>query len=306
MASELIRYFGEPFADSSAIPTWLVSQIAREQVTVALSGDGGDELFAGYSWLHMAERVAAYRRAPETLRRLAGVGLALVPRGPVWDKVRRFQSDSFLSPMEAYRRRETCLGAAQRARLYTPEVSARLTRCAWDRFAEHWEAGAHLDERDRMLHQDLRMYLPDDILTKVDRMSMAVSLEARVPLLDHRIVELAGSIPFSLKYAAGESKRTPKAAFREMLPESLLAQRKRGFALPIQAWFRGELADLFRETVLREGSRCRMLFEESEVSRMFEAHIAVREDYGHALWALLQVEFWLRYADRHPELRVRL
>lgn len=306
MAPDLARFFGEPFADSSAVPTWMVSKLAREQVTVAMSGDGGDELFAGYSWLHMNERVATYRRVPRALRELANTTLRMAPGTPFVEKVRRFSSDSFLDAAESFRRRETCFAAGMRADLYGPDMGESIRRIAVDRFQEHLDSAAYLDGADRMLHQDLRMYLPDDILTKVDRMSMAVSLEARVPLLDHRIVEFAVTVPFHLKYNNGVSKRLVKHALRDRVPPDLLRQRKRGFAIPVHRWFRAELRDHFRDRVLVDDARLRVYLDAGVVNRIFEAHVAGREQYGHHLWALLMFEHWLRYMDENETMELSL
>jgi asparagine synthase (glutamine-hydrolysing) len=300
MSAELVRYFGEPFADSSAVPTWLVSKVAREQVTVALSGDGGDELFAGYAWLHMALRSGRYALLPRTLRGLGDVGLRLAPRSPWWNKVRRFSADALLTPMDRLRRRETCFSPDARAALYVPALARAVEERAVDRFGEHWERSTTFSDGDRMLNQDLRMYLPDDILAKVDRMSMAASLEARVPLLDHRIVEFAATVPFEMKYNGSESKRLVKLALKGMAPDKLLEQRKRGFAIPIHAWFRGELAPVFEETVLGRGARSADWFDRPQMRALFDAHRAGREECGHHLWALLVFEQWLRWVETAP------
>ena len=172
MAADLTKHFGEPFADSSAIPTWIVSNLARRDVTVALSGDGGDELFAGYTWAHMAHRVAAYRRAPAPLRRLMGAALHLLPSSPRTARLRRFHDDAFLDEAAAFRRRHLCFGDAARAGLYTPDWARAVAENASDRYAEHVDSTAGLSYGDHMLAHDTAMYLPDDILTKVDRMSM--------------------------------------------------------------------------------------------------------------------------------------
>jgi asparagine synthase (glutamine-hydrolysing) len=300
MSGELIRHFGEPFADSSAIPTWMVSKLAREHVTVALSGDGGDELFAGYSWLHMTRRVSRYAQWPRALRELVDAALWLAPRSPKWDKVRRFSADAALAPVERFRRRQTCFTPAERAALYTPGTAAAVGAAALDRFGAHWdEAGATTDD-DRMLHQDLRMYLPDDVLTKVDRMSMAVSLEVRVPLLDHRIVEFAATVPFEMKYNRGESKRLMKSALKDKVPAALLEQRKRGFSLPVHRWFRGDAAVAFEEVVLGADARSAAYLDGAELRALYDAHRAGRRDAGHHLWALMMFEQWLRYAARLP------
>jgi len=307
MSGELIQHFGEPFADSSAIPTYMVSKLAREHVTVALSGDGGDELFAGYSWLHMTRKVAGYARWPRALRSLVGAGLHLAPRTAWWDKVRRFSADAALPPMERFRRRHTCFTAAQRAELYAPAAGAAVRAAAEDRFRAHWDESSGADDNDRMLHQDLRMYLPDDVLTKVDRMSMAVSLEVRVPLLDHRIVEFAATLPFGMKYNSGESKRIMKRALRDKVPPALLAQRKRGFAVPVHRWFRdGAAAGLLEDLALAPGARLASYVEPRTVRTLLDAHRAGRGDYGHHLWALLMLEQWLRYAERLPGVALRL
>jgi len=296
VAPRLAGHFGEPFADSSAVPTWLVSQVARDAVTVALSGDGGDELFAGYTWTHRNRHVARYRAVPEPLRRLIDTALCLGPATPGWAKLKRFSEDSFLDHRAGFRRRETCFSAAMRQRLYQPGLAARLSADAADRFEEHAAAGPD-DADDWMLHQDTVMYLPDDILTKVDRMSMAHGLEARVPLLDHRLVEFAATVPFHLKLRGRTSKRLAKHAVRDLLPPELLVQRKHGFAIPIQRWFREELRGHFREAMLSEDARSAPYVDPMYAASLLDAHAARREDYGHHLWALLTFEHWLRYTE---------
>ena len=230
----LVRHFGEPFADSSALPTWLVSQVARREVTVALSGDGGDELLAGYRWLHMNCHVARYRRVPKALRQGADCLLRALPDSPRVRQFQRFSHDSFLDALESFRRRQTCFTPENRAMLYAPEFAETLPVSPEDRYIEH-AAAAPGDPQNAMLYQDTMMYLPGDILAKVDRMSMAHALEARVPLLDYRLVEFAATVPFHLKYDGHTSKRLAKHAMRGFLPPELLTQRKRGFAIPSTA-----------------------------------------------------------------------
>ena len=151
------------------------------------------------------------------------------------------------------------------------------------------------------------MYLPDDVLTKVDRMSMAVSLEVRVPLLDHRIVEFASTLPFGMKYNGGESKRIMKRALRDKVPAALLEQRKRGFAVPVHRWFReGAAAGLLEDLALGRDARLASFVEPRTVRARLEAHRAKRGDFGHHLWALLMLEQWLRYAERLPGVTLSL
>jgi asparagine synthase (glutamine-hydrolysing) len=286
----LVRHFGAPFADSSALPTWLVSQVARGSVTVALTGDGGDELFAGYAWTRMAMAVARYRRVPAPLRRALDPLWAAVPPGGRAAALGRFHRDAALPPVEAFRRRHTCLDPATRRALLAPCGAP----AAPDRFRAHWEAVPGLGEGDRMLHTDTAMYLPDDVLTKVDRMSMAHALEARVPLLDHRLVEFAATVPFHLKLSGGTTKRLAKHAARRLLPPALLRQRKQGFSVPVHAWFRGALRAHFEEAVLAPGARVAACVDTRVARALFEAHVAGRARWGHALWALLVLEHHLR------------
>lgn len=307
----LVRHFGEPFADSSLLPTWSVSKLAREYVTVALSGDGGDELFAGYSWTHIDRRVDQYRRVPGPLRRLIDVALRVAPAGRRLDQLRRFSADSFLDPLESCRRRHTAFGADLRAELYQPDFAQQLAGLTLDRFTEHYDTstvtcpettphaltvGFHAPPTadDRRLRVDFAMYLPDDILTKVDRMSMAVSLEARVPILDHRIVEFAGTVPYPLKHRGRVSKRLVKRALEGRVPEALLRRRKRGFALPIHRWFRESWADVYRKTVLRADAHCLAYVRWEALEELLGRHQAGAGDEGHRLFALLIFESWLR------------
>jgi len=294
MMSELVRHFGEPFADSSAVPTWLVSKVAREAVTVALSGDGGDELFAGYTWMVMNHDVARYRKVPAPIRRFADSALFFMPRSDTINKARRFSSDAFMEPYRSFKRRHTCFGEAQRERLFNEATRNRLAFDTTDRFGEHGAEAGDISPDDWMLYQDTMMYLPDDILTKVDRMSMANGLEARVPLLDHRMVEFAATVPFQLKLQGHTTKRLVKHAARKLLPKSLLKQRKQGFSIPIHRWFRGELAGYFRELVLSEDSRCVTYIDPKYAQTLFESHLSHTENYGHHLWAMLVFEEWLR------------
>jgi len=297
MAADLARHFGEPFADSSAVPTWLVSNVARQHVTVALSGDGGDELFAGYAWLHMTRRVRQYRFVPAPIRRLVNAALRMAPDSPRVAKVQRFSSDSFLPDGQVFRRRQTCFTATQRAGLYRPDLARAVADAAVDRFDEWTARAAGLAPDEAMLHHDTRMYLPDDILTKVDRMSMANGLEARVPLLDHRLVEFAATVPFHLKLRHGVSKRLAKRAVRPFLPAKLLAQRKQGFAIPIHRWFRGPLRAAFQDAVLGDDARSQAFLDRDTVTGLFQRHAAGQDNYGHHLWALLMFEHWLRYVE---------
>lgn len=299
-APYLVRFFGEPFADSSALPMWLVAQLARREVTVVLSGDGGDELFAGYTWLSMTRRVNAYRHVPAILRYGIDAALRLLPASPLAGKLRRFSRDSFLESDAVFRRRETCFDGRERAALYGPELATQIAQDVVDRFQEHVEDAAAMSPENRMLHHDFNMYLPDDILVKVDRMTMAHSLEARVPILDNRIIEFAASVPFRMKMRGSISKYIVKKAIGPIMPPDLIRQRKQGFAIPVHRWMREELRGHFLETVLGHDARNTMLLNRRAIRSIFDRHVQGTDNYGHHLWALLMFEHWLRYAERQP------
>lgn len=299
-APYLARFFGEPFADSSALPMWLVSQVARREVTVALSGDGGDELFAGYTWLHMTEHVQRYQRMPRPLRAAAHGLLRALPRSARINKLRRFSGDSFLSPLEVFRRRQTTFDRDARARLFGPELAAAIAEESRDRYQERLDALPDLPPLQKMLLLDFSVYLPDDILTKVDRMSMAHSLEARVPLLDNSIVDFAATLPPSMKLNGRISKFIVKKAVGPIMPPELMKQRKQGFAIPIQRWFRDDLREHFVQAVLSHESRNSALLNRRCIRAVYDEHIQQYDDRGHQLWAILMFEHWLRYAEALP------
>jgi asparagine synthase (glutamine-hydrolysing) len=287
----VIAGFGEPFADSSALPTWLVSKVAREHVTVALSGDGGDELFAGYTWVHRARRIAAMSKLPRAVRQAATAALHAAPSTPRTRQLERMVDQMSRPPRDVFRKRVQCFDDGQRAMLLRPDA---LRDNRTDRFDEHSADAAGISFDDWMLRQDLRMYLPDDVLTKVDRMSMAHSLEVRVPLLDHRLVEFSATLPFALKLKGATSKRVMKHAMRALIPPALLAQRKRGFSIPIHSWFRGRLNIPFRDLVLSPGARSAAWIDTGIARRLLDDHSNGNENHGHRLWSLLVLEMWLR------------
>ncbi len=305
-APYLARFFGEPFADSSALPMWLVAQLARREVTVVLSGDGGDELFAGYTWLSMTRRVNAYRHVPAILRYGIDATLRLAPSSPFVGKLRRFSRDSFLESDAVFRRRETCFEGAERTALYGPELATQVAHDVVDRFQEHVEDAASMTPENRMLHHDFNMYLPDDILVKVDRMTMAHSLEARVPILDNRIIDFAASVPFRMKMRGSISKYIVKKAIGPIMPPDLIKQRKQGFAIPIHRWMREDLRGHFLETVLGHDARNSMLLNRRAIRSLFDRHIMETDNYGHHLWAVLMFEHWLRYAEQQPGITLSM
>ena len=288
--------FDEPFADASALPTYRVCELAREEVTVALSGDGADEAFAGYRRLvfqHQEERLRAM--IPAAIRRNV-----LGPLARVWPQMdwapRPLRARATLASLsksgaEGYAEAVGVTGPAQRARLFND--TAR--RALGDHVAEarYWKAMADAPARerlDRAQYADLKIWLPGDILTKTDRMSMAVSLEAREPLLDYRLVEFAAALPAAMRVRGGTGKAILKQAMERYLPRDILYRPKMGFVTPVSQWFRGALAEQARglatsSTLARSG-----WFDMAEIERTVAAHQSGRRDHGRLIWQYFMLE----------------
>lgn len=296
---KLAWHLDEPFADSSAVPTYYVSAAAREHVTVALSGDGGDELWAGYA-RHNVERweAAARRWLGAAGARVAGRVARALPLG--FKGVRSLRHLA-LAPSDAYARKHA-YGLFDDARIpiYSPDF-ARATAAA-DPFAGFRAAYAACPSRDpldRALYVDVKTYLVDDILTKVDKMSMAVSLEARVPLLDHRLVEFAATVPSSLKLKNGRSKYLLRKLLARRIPRSIVERPKHGFEAPVAGWLRGPLAPMVDAMLLDGRMRQRGVLDHRTVVRLWREHRDGIRDHRHRLWSLLMLELWFRqFVDR--------
>jgi asparagine synthase (glutamine-hydrolysing) len=293
----LIAHFDEPFADSSAIPTWYVSEIARRHVTVVLSGDGGDELFGGYDRYLPHPRVARFDSLPLPGKRaLAGMVWPLLPHGARGKNFLRHVSQT---GDERYLDSIAFFQADERSALYTADVRRAIAnRRAEDALAVHFERFSSLPAYSRMMRFDFETYLPEDVLTKVDRMSMAHSIESRVPLLDNEVIAFAASLPSSLKIVNGRRKHVLKEAARSLLPASILDRRKQGFGVPLGVWFRGGLTDVFSDVLGSKTTRERGFFEPTFVERLLREHLSNKRDHTLRLWQLLVFELWQRqYVD---------
>jgi asparagine synthase (glutamine-hydrolysing) len=285
LIDSVITGFDEPFGDSSALPTFLVSQMAREHVTVALSGDGGDELFGGYT--RYAELLSR-RELPATMRRVLARVAEHLPqsargRNRLLDMTRTIEG-----------RYAATVAAPARAReggMVSPALADRIPPMD----ALLGAAFAPVAGRDllgQMTAVDLVTYLPGDILTKVDRMSMSVSLEARVPLLDHKVVEFAMTLPSRLKQRNGVGKWVLREAICGLVPARVLAHPKHGFGVPLGRWFREEIGHRL-DALLEPHARVAPYVDREAVSRMVREHRAQRRDHSHLLWRLVALEIWL-------------
>lgn len=292
----LIAHFDEPFADSSAIPTWYVSEIARRHVTVVLSGDGGDELFGGYDRYLPHPRVAQFDRLPlPGMRTAAALAWPLLPHGL---KGKNFLRHVAKDAAGRYLDSVSFFRADERAALYSEDVRAAAAIDAERALARHFDRFAGLPHDSQMMRFDFETYLPEDVLTKVDRMSMAHSIESRVPLLDNRVIDFAASLPASFKIHNGRRKHILKEALSTILPASILSRRKQGFGIPLGTWFRGGLTGLFAEVLEAPRTRQRGYFDPAVVRRLLREHLAGERDHTLRLWQLLVFELWHRqYLD---------
>jgi len=299
---ELLSHFDEPFADSSAIPTYLVSELARQHVTVVLTGDGGDEVFCGYEWQRRHQLLQRLYRLPAPLRAWAPRLAGLVPPGRWRQRAEGLLADVRLGPAEGYLRRMTLFDAPRRRELYHGDLRRALDGHDSLAALRGWlEALPHADFRNRMLYADTHFYCPEDCLTKVDRMTMAWSLEARVPLLDHELVEFMATVPPQWKLRGLTPKYLLRLAVRDLLPPALLRRRKQGFSVPVGPWLRGPLHDAARDLLLDARAAARGWLRPEAVRRLLDEHRAGRADHGHRLYALLGLEVWARqYLDRVP------
>lgn len=290
----LVRHYGEPYADSSAIPSFYLARLTRQHVTVALNGDGGDEMFAGYGWHLAARLVGSWQRLPMPVRRgIEGLAAAAAPlsagRRSIVTRAARFLAGAGRGRAAQYRAWLSVFSADLRAELYQSAPPP-----ASDPLDEMFAATSALDAVDAMLAADVAWYLPTDLLVKMDIATMANSLEARSPFLDTRLAEFAAVLPSEWKLRGITSKYLLKSALADLVPAANLHRRKQGFAVPIGTWFRGELREFLADHVLSATFNARGLFRPDVVRRLFDDHQASRADYSHHLWTLLMLELWFR------------
>jgi asparagine synthase (glutamine-hydrolysing) len=292
---KLAWHYDEPFADSSAIPTYYVSAVARQHVTVALGGDGGDENFAGYRRYYFDQfenRLRSFVPAPLRRRVFGPLGryypaLAWAPR--VLRGKATFQSLG-RSPLEGYFNSMSIFRPDEKLRLFTRDFRNRLDGYdTLEVFRQYYNRADTNDPLSRIQYVDIKTYLTDDILAKVDRASMAVSLEVRAPLLDHKLMELVASIPSSLKLRKRNGKYIFKKAMEPILPNDILYRRKQGFAIPLDHWFRRELKDLAHDAIFSSDDG---ILDRSYLKKIWEQHQENRFDRSAYLWSVLMFRKW--------------
>ena len=291
----LVSAFDEPFADASALPTYRVAELAREKVTVALSGDGADEAFAGYRrHRFFAAEEGVRARLPAALRPWVAAAGRAYPKLDWAPQVLRAKSTLTglgRSSGEAYATAVGFTGEAARRRLYRPDFTAALAgHRAEDRYVAAMASAPATDALARAQYADMKIWLPGDILTKVDRTSMAVSLEAREPLLDYRLVEFAASLPMGMRLRGGTGKWLMKRSLESRLPHEILYRKKMGFVTPIAAWFRGPLANEAAAIARGSALAATSWFDADEMARVAREHRAGRADHGRLLWQLLMLD----------------
>jgi asparagine synthase (glutamine-hydrolysing) len=298
MLPKLARHYGEPFADHSAIPSFYLAEMARRNVTVALTGDGGDEVFGGYGRYAHGAMIGRLDRVPAGVRAgLAGLAARVRADGDVnslRNRLRRAASLLPLAPEERYVRAMSRFGFDLRGSLYGPELLAALDDSPAATIVEPWLASTATNPIDRMLDVDQQTYLPGDLLTKMDIATMAYGLEARSPLLDQDLVELGAALPARFKIRGREKKIALRAALRGVVPDRHIDRPKQGFQVPMAEWLRTDLAEMARETLLGADAASRLYLRQDAVAGLLGRHLAREEDNSSLLWSILSFELWHR------------
>jgi asparagine synthase (glutamine-hydrolysing) len=294
----LVERYGEPYADSSAIATYYVSKETRKHVTVALNGDGGDESFAGYERYVAMNLAEKYHQIPAFLRKgLIEKAVDLLPTSEIKrSRLRdgkRFIKAAGLPKVERYFRWVSAVQQESKNQLYSRVFRNEIAGNNSADFLAPWFARANgAGIVDTVMFTDQMTYLPNDLLVKVDIASMAVSLEARSPLLDHKVIEFAASLPQDIKLKSAETKTLLKRVAAKLVPREVIYRKKMGFGVPITHWFRGRMKDFLKENLLSEKFAGRGIFDQAVVERLVKEHTEAERDHVWQLWTLLMLELW--------------
>lgn len=296
----LVEHYGEPYADSSAIPTYYVSRETRKHVTVALNGDGGDESFAGYERYAAMKAAETYHRFPAALRKaLIEMPVSFLPSSEIQKSrirdVKRFLQAASLPKAERYFRWSSTFNRDAKKEIYTDEFARDIAGNNAFHFLDEWLVKANGSGiLDATLLTDQMTYLPNDLLVKVDIASMAVSLEARSPFLDHHLIEFAASLPENLKMRGFQTKSLLKKVAARLVPKDVIYRRKMGFGVPIGKWLRDEMKDFMRGVLLSERSLKRGIIKPAILEKYIDEHINGKRDHAFQIWTLLMLELWFQ------------
>ncbi|CAB1055280.1 Asparagine synthetase [glutamine-hydrolyzing] (EC [Olavius sp. associated proteobacterium Delta 1] len=290
---KVVWHLDEPIAEYAAVPLLLLSELAKQHVTVMLSGEGADEIFAGYPIYRYMNQIELYRRAPERLRKAFEKCIA----GPLLRNKREGKYLDWLSTSleERYLGNGSYLTARMKNRLYSEDFFASVnTSEPYDAIGKYYRKIPNRDAIGKMLYLDTKTWLPEDLLIKADKMTMAAAIELRVPFLDHKLVEYAASLPAGMKVRNFESKYIFKRYAEELLPRDIVYRPKKGFPVPVKKWLRQELNTTAQELLLDKRTRERGLLNSKYIESMLNQHIAGKEDFSKNIWNLLVFEIWMR------------
>jgi len=303
----LVRHYGEPYADSSAIPTYYVSKVTREHVTVALNGDGGDEGFLGYE-RYLANGIA------DKLSRIPGSSIAvslagkLIPASTdsknITQRIKRFLKVASMPERDRYAYWIGYFGQSDKHKLYRKDFSELFDSAdslLWYERLVNSEPGLSAIERANLA--DIQSYLPYDLLVKVDIASMACSLEARSPLLDHKVLEFGARMPVEFKLQGRKGKQILRQAFSDLLPHENVNRRKAGFGVPVGDWFRGPMQEMLRQVLGSKSATIRGYLSGNEIDRLLHEHVSNRQDHTFKVWNLLMLELWHQEFNTSPDFK---
>ncbi len=300
LIDDIVWHYDQPFGDSSAVPSFHVARITRPHVTVVLNGDGGDESFAGYD-RYRVSRLAPYFKLPWPAR--MGIQTMARPAARFLGRGRRIAGVGVRDEFDAYYATLVHVHPSRKSSLYTDEFRARVGRQISPTLAQMRNT-PHKALLDSMLDTDVNHYLPDDLLVKMDVATMAYSLEARSPFLDHKVMEFMARVPASLKLQGGESKHLLKSSLRGILPDAVLDRPKMGFGAPLAEWMRGSLKEMLVDSVLSDRAQARGYFKPEAVRNMVRTHMSGSNEFQYILWDMLMLERWHRmFIDRQVMLR---
>jgi asparagine synthase (glutamine-hydrolysing) len=300
LAERLVCQHDEPFADTSIFPTYLVSKVASQKVKVVLSGDGGDELFAGYDTYRAEQLNRVYGRLPEGIRqRMLPKLAAWLPPQPakkgMINKIKRMVEGGALDPSLQHTRWMIFMSQSDKNSLFCSDLRATLNDDLTAKFlGGYFEKAGRFNRLAQQQYVDIKTYLADDILTKVDRMSMAVSIEARVPLLDYRIVEFAMNLPADMKLSGSRTKSILRNAVKDLVPRLVLEKPKEGFSIPMKHWLCTSLKPMMLDLLSKKSMQTHGYFDHQVVAKWIQEHLDERVNHSHRLWALMVFEMWQR------------